>query len=188
MPRIVFTPQVAPARPAMDPRVAFIMRDMLQDVVTRGTATALRKIVPARIPVAGKTGTTQAARDAWFIGFSADYVAGVWMGYDDNTPLSGVTGAGLPSDIWHEVMVRVHEGVPPQPLPMLEPGAGQMAARDEAIFSPDNSGGSLIEDLLRGIFGGGSAQPDQRTREPQSAPTPSPTRRDPVFPDDNDRR
>jgi penicillin-binding protein 1A len=44
--------------------------------------------------VAGKTGTTQAARDAWFLGFTADYVAGVWMGYDDNTPLSGVTGGG----------------------------------------------------------------------------------------------
>ena len=48
--------------------------------------------------VAGKTGTTQAARDAWFVGFTADYVAGVWMGYDDNTPLTGVTGGGLPAD------------------------------------------------------------------------------------------
>lgn len=156
---------------------------MMHQVVMTGTGA--RANLQDR-QVAGKTGTTQAARDAWFIGFSADYVAGVWMGYDDNTPLSGVTGAGLPSDIWHEVMVRVHEGVPPQPLPMLEPGAGQMAARDGAIFSPDNSGGSLIEDLLRGIFGGGGAQPEQRAREPQSSP--SPTQRDPVFRNDNDSR
>ena len=70
-----------------------------------------RAALPDR-EAAGKTGTTQAARDAWFIGFTADYVAGVWMGYDDNTPLTGVTGGGLPAEIWHEVMVRVHEGLP----------------------------------------------------------------------------
>lgn len=70
---------------------------------------------------AGKTGTTSAARDAWFIGFTADYVAGIWMGYDDNTPLSGVTGGGLPAEIWHEVMLRVHDGLPVRPLPMLIP-------------------------------------------------------------------
>ena len=71
--------------------------------------------------IAGKTGTTNSARDAWFIGFSGEYVAGVWMGYDDNTPLTGVTGAGLPAEIWHETMVRVLDGQPAAPLPMVEP-------------------------------------------------------------------
>lgn len=71
--------------------------------------------------VAGKTGTTQSARDAWFIGFTADYVTGVWMGYDDNRPLTGVTGGGLPAEIWHEVMVRVEDGQPITPLPMADP-------------------------------------------------------------------
>ena len=70
---------------------------------------------------AGKTGTTQGARDAWFIGFTADYVTGVWMGNDDNTPLSGVTGGGLPAQIWREVMVRVEDGLPATPLPMITP-------------------------------------------------------------------
>ncbi len=65
---------------------------------------------------AGKTGTTSSARDAWFIGFTADYVVGVWMGYDDNSPLTGVTGGGLPAEIWHEVMTRINEGVDPSPL------------------------------------------------------------------------
>jgi membrane peptidoglycan carboxypeptidase len=75
--------------------------------------------------LAGKSGTTQAARDAWFIGFSADYVTGVWMGYDNNTPLSGVTGGGLPAEIWQETMTRVLAGMTPVPLPMLPPqGAG----------------------------------------------------------------
>ncbi|PRY24460.1 1A family penicillin-binding protein [Aliiruegeria haliotis] len=80
-------------------------------------------------PAAGKTGTTQAARDAWFIGFTADYVAGVWMGYDDNTPLSGVTGGGLPAEIWNEAMVRIHDGRPVMPLPMNQPQAGRPIAQ-----------------------------------------------------------
>jgi penicillin-binding protein 1A len=72
-------------------------------------------------PVAGKTGTTSEARDAWFIGFTADYVAGVWMGYDNNTPLKGVTGGGLPAEIWHEVMTRVEDGLPITQLPLIVP-------------------------------------------------------------------
>ncbi|MFZ5749740.1 MAG: transglycosylase domain-containing protein [Pseudomonadota bacterium] len=91
---------------------------MMTQVIDVGTGRRAR--LPDR-EAAGKTGTTQAARDAWFIGFTADYVAGVWMGYDDNTPLSGVTGGGLPAEIWHEVMLRVDEGVTPSPLPMLYP-------------------------------------------------------------------
>ena len=71
--------------------------------------------------VAGKTGTTQAARDAWFIGFTADFVTGVWMGYDDNTPLTGTTGGGLPADIWRETMLRVHANNSPKPLPLIIP-------------------------------------------------------------------
>ncbi len=69
----------------------------------------------------GKTGTTQGAKDAWFIGFTADYVAGVWMGYDNNTPLTGVTGSGLPAQIWKETMQQVHAGRTPRPLPMILP-------------------------------------------------------------------
>jgi penicillin-binding protein 1A len=91
---------------------------MLAQVIESGTGQRARL---AGREAAGKTGTTQAARDAWFVGFTADYVAGVWMGYDDNTPLTGVTGGGLPAEIWREVMERVHEGLPPRPLPALPP-------------------------------------------------------------------
>ncbi len=96
-------------------RAARELTYMMSEVINSGTGGRAR--LPDR-QAAGKTGTTQAARDAWFIGFTADYVAGVWMGYDDNTPLTGVTGGGLPAQIWQEVMVRVHEGVPVTPLPM----------------------------------------------------------------------
>ncbi|TNC71835.1 transglycosylase domain-containing protein [Rubellimicrobium roseum] len=97
----------------------------------------------ARVPgweVAGKTGTTQAARDAWFIGFSADYVTGVWMGYDDNTPLSGVTGGGLPADIWRETMTRVLAGEVPKPLPMAPPAGGGTSFVDPNGVLADGSG------------------------------------------------
>ena len=91
---------------------------MMTQVVEGGTGG--RAKLDGRM-VAGKTGTTTAGRDAWFIGFTADYVTGVWMGYDDNTPLVGVTGGGLPAEIWHEVMVRVEDGLPPKDLPVIVP-------------------------------------------------------------------
>jgi membrane peptidoglycan carboxypeptidase len=91
---------------------------MMTKVVEQGTGTR------ARIDgwqIAGKTGTTQGSRDAWFIGFTGDYVTGVWMGYDDNRRLTGVTGGGLPATIWRETMLRVLSGQQPTPLPMSIP-------------------------------------------------------------------
>jgi penicillin-binding protein 1A len=97
---------------------AQLLTYMMAQVVENGTGKRAR--LDGR-PAAGKTGTTTAGRDAWFIGFTADYVVGVWMGYDDNTPLKEVTGGGLPAEIWHEVMVRVNEGLPVSDLPMIIP-------------------------------------------------------------------
>ena len=80
---------------------AYQMVSMLEGVVQRGTGVRVKTVGK---PLAGKTGTTNEAKDAWFGGFSGNYVAGVWMGYDDNTPLKGVTGGGLPAEIWREAM------------------------------------------------------------------------------------
>ena len=91
---------------------------MMSKVIEEGTGSRAKL---GDRPAAGKTGTTQAARDAWFLGFTADYVTGIWMGYDDNTPLTGVTGGGLPAEIWQEVMLRVHDGLPVRQLPMMAP-------------------------------------------------------------------
>lgn len=119
---------------------------MMEKVIAEGTGQR------AQIPgwqAAGKSGTTSSAKDAWFIGFTADYVAGVWMGYDDNTPLTGVTGGGLPAEIWRETMVRVHEGLAPQPLPMAAP---------EPIVVPEpqpqrRNGGGFGRELERTLNG-----------------------------------
>ncbi|WP_407494437.1 transglycosylase domain-containing protein [Pseudooceanicola sp. MF1-13] len=126
---------------------------MMNNVVTQGTGG--RAALPNH-EVAGKTGTTSAARDAWFIGFTADYVAGVWMGYDDNTPLTGVTGSGLPAEIWHEVMVRVHEGIPPRPLPMARPEAPApepQVADSNRVPQNQQPRQDPLERLIRNIFG-----------------------------------
>lgn len=126
---------------------------MMHQVVQTGTGTRAR--LPDR-EVAGKTGTTQATRDAWFLGFTADYVTGVWMGYDDNTPLTGVTGGGLPAEIWHETMLRVNEGIAARPLPMQRPKARVEPRQDpQPQRQPQpRDGGNAIENILRGLLGG----------------------------------
>lgn len=125
---------------------------MMNKVVANGTGARAR--LPDR-QAAGKTGTTQAARDAWFLGFTADYVAGVWMGYDDNTPLTGVTGGGLPAEIWRETMIRVHEGLPVRALPMLEPEPPRTVSRTPSTQRKQRRARthSPVENLLREILG-----------------------------------
>ena len=145
----------APPLRVLDERTAGEMVWMLAQVVGQGTGGRAR--LPDR-PSAGKTGTTQAARDAWFVGFTADYVAGVWMGYDDNTPLTGVSGGGLPAEIWRETMVRVHEGVPPRALPMRRPDRpGQMVASipnpAEVVQNVGSAVQSVVQNVLRGLLG-----------------------------------
>jgi len=100
-------------------------------------------------PAAGKTGTTQGARDAWFIGFTADYVAGVWMGYDDNSKLTGVTGGGLPAEIWKQAMTRVHDGLPIRPLPMIDPTL-EPAPVVAPISQTEKTG---LQGLINSLFG-----------------------------------
>lgn len=122
---------------------------MLSEVVASGSGT---RAALADRPGAGKTGTTQAARDAWYIGFTADYVAGVWMGFDDNTPLTGVTGSGLPAEIWRETMTRVHEGLPARALPMDRPAPvlAQNRVRPQGASEPTQN---IVRDVLNALFG-----------------------------------
>ena len=127
---------------------------MMSVAVAQGTGQRARL---SDRPVAGKTGTTNSQRDAWFIGFTADYVAGVWMGYDDNTPLSGVTGGGLPAELWRQTMERIHEDLPPRPLPMIDPAT---EARPAQVVEYGPGGVPMGEAPPRGTLLGPAPQDD----------------------------
>lgn len=90
---------------------------MLSGVIEHGTGRQAQMPRGQDRPLAGKTGTSQNFRDAWFVGYSADLVVGVWCGNDDDSPMKRVTGGGLPAQIWRDVMAAAHRGLPPRPLP-----------------------------------------------------------------------
>src|SRR5262249_36874730 len=87
-------------------------------------------------PVAGKTGTSQDFRDAWFVGFTSQFVTGVWLGNDDNTPTKRITGGGLPVEVWSQFMRAAHRGKPiPSPHPPPQAGEGR-EGQPAAAFPP----------------------------------------------------
>ncbi|MDE2182275.1 MAG: PBP1A family penicillin-binding protein [Alphaproteobacteria bacterium] len=119
------------------------LTDLMTQVVDYGTGKAAR--LPDR-PSAGKTGTTQDYHDAWFVGFTADLVCGVWIGNDDNTPMKNATGGGLPAEIFHNFMVDAEAGLPSRPLAGQGPAASP--SDSEEAKQP-----SSIEELLNSLFG-----------------------------------
>jgi len=106
--------------PVVTPELAGMMSDMLTGVIAHGTGKAAALPRPA----AGKTGTTQDYRDAWFIGYTADLVAGVWLGNDDDTAMNKVTGGSLPAAAWRNFMLAATKDMPVKPLPAAESGLG----------------------------------------------------------------
>ncbi|MFH0299214.1 penicillin-binding protein 1A [Bradyrhizobium sp. 31Argb] len=103
----------------IEPRYVAMMNTMMMETLISGTA---RK---AEIPgwtAAGKTGTSQDFRDAWFIGYTANLVTGVWLGNDDNSPTKKATGGGLPVEVWSRFMRTAHQGVPVASLPNAQVG------------------------------------------------------------------
>lgn len=101
-------------KPTITPRVVAAMNDVMSATMTSGTGR--RATIPAH-PSAGKTGTTQDSKDAWFVGYTAHLTAAVWVGNDQAQSMVDVTGSGLPAQIWREVMVRAHDRIDPVPLP-----------------------------------------------------------------------
>lgn len=113
------------ARPAdqlgqvIEPRAVAMMNTMMQETLLSGTA---RKAELPGWMAAGKTGTSQDFRDAWFIGYTANLVTGVWLGNDDNSPTKKATGGGLPVEVWTRFMRAAHQGVPVANLPNSQSG------------------------------------------------------------------
>lgn len=102
---------------AISPEMAGMMNAMMTQTVENGTGRAAR----FKHPAAGKTGTSQNSRDAWFVGFTANLTTGVWFGNDDGKPMNKVTGGSLPAQAWKAFMVKAHEGVPVIDLPGYTP-------------------------------------------------------------------
>ncbi len=128
---ILYTRQaVAPPR-VYPERYARQMVSMLRDVVATGTGYGAR--IGER-EIGGKTGTSQDFRDGWFMGFSHQYTAGVWMGNDDNSSMIKVTGGLLPADAWQEFMTAAHKGIPRRPLTQPDPEADTSEARELRLF------------------------------------------------------
>jgi penicillin-binding protein 1A len=100
----------------ISPQVAIDMNIMMSKVVEEGTA---RRAALDGIRSAGKTGTTNAYRDAWFVGYTGNFVCGVWFGNDDYTVMHQMTGGSLPAMTWHQIMAYAHQGVELKPIPGL---------------------------------------------------------------------
>ncbi|WP_420208789.1 transglycosylase domain-containing protein [Candidatus Electronema sp. JC] len=92
----------------LDEKYVHDINKALREVIQKGTG---RKAAVKSVQVAGKTGTTQNNRDAWFVGFSAHLVAGVWLGNRDNSPMKNVSGSGLPAEIWSHFMTNAYYGL-----------------------------------------------------------------------------
>ena len=107
---------------AIPASVAADMAGMMSHVVSEGTA---RRAALDGIPTAGKTGTTNAYRDAWFVGYTGNFTCAVWYGNDDYSPTNRMTGGSLPAQTWHDIMVVAHQGVEIKEIAGI--GAGQKA-------------------------------------------------------------
>lgn len=147
-------PAYEPPR-VLDEEVVQRMTSMMGAVVLRGTGTGAS--LGGR-DVAGKTGTSSDWRDAWFIGYTADYTAGVWVGHDDFTSMGRTTGGTLPAQIWNDTMRVAHRGVDDHPLPGIEQPARSPRELEMATFfdglasafgdDEDRDLGDMIEDIF----------------------------------------
>jgi penicillin-binding protein 1A len=144
----------APRPRVLDDQIVREMNGMLRNVVEHGTG---RRAIVDGVPAAGKTGTTSSYRDAWFCGFTGNYVAAVWMGNDDYHPTNRVTGGTLPATIWQKFMEYAHTNIEvlpafgidftPRPFVTAEaaPGDETSAAERPPTLTPE--AGRALNDI-----------------------------------------
>jgi penicillin-binding protein 1A len=162
--RLIWSRQSSGEGRVMSAQDAGEVNQLMVAVMSGGTGKAARL---SERPSAGKTGTTQDFHDAWFVGFTADLVTGVWIGNDDNAPMVHATGGGLPAHIFHAYMEDAEAGRSVKPLPALAampavvaaataPAAtAQTAAADQPAPAPADDGKkpSAFDDIVNSLFG-----------------------------------
>ncbi|MEZ5856740.1 MAG: PBP1A family penicillin-binding protein [Hyphomicrobiaceae bacterium] len=137
--QIIYEHRTTPGQTVVAPTTVGDMNTMLNGAVVFGTG---RRAALHRHQVAGKTGTTQDFRDAWFVGYTSHLVGGVWFGNDDGSPMKRVTGGGLPAEVWRDVMAPAHADLPPRTLPGIDPeqeaqpAIGPMRLREDRNTQP----------------------------------------------------
>jgi penicillin-binding protein 1A len=147
----------------IEPRNVAMMNAMMLETLRTGTA---RKAELAGWAAAGKTGTSQDFRDAWFVGYTSNLVTGVWLGNDDGSPTRKITGGGLPVEIWSKFMRPAHQGVPVAALPGTSRGLlssdffppwsrppAEVAGGGERLPPPTPASGSMDNWLIDKLFG-----------------------------------
>ncbi|HYS45742.1 MAG TPA: PBP1A family penicillin-binding protein, partial [Rhizomicrobium sp.] len=152
--KVLYARKPASIGGVMSPNDNMQMTRLMLETTATGTGKAAR--LDDR-PTAGKTGTTQDFRDAWFVGFTADLVCGVWIGNDNNTPMLKATGGTLPARIFHTFMSDAEQGLPVRPLAGSTLMASAEPAADQAPpAAPANqkSEPDTLQKLLNGLFGG----------------------------------
>ncbi|HEX4453979.1 MAG TPA: transglycosylase domain-containing protein [Kofleriaceae bacterium] len=117
------------------PEIAYVMTDTMRSVVTEGTGAAIGEKIKA--PIAGKTGTSNDARDTWFIGATPDYVIGVWIGYDDNRPMPGEQGAKVAAPVFLDIAQQMN--LPNKPFVRPPHVVEAVIDRQTGLLAPDGA-------------------------------------------------
>ena len=157
--KLLYMRQSEPPAQVIEPRNAAMMNQMMQETLISGTAKKAE--IPGWV-AAGKTGTSQDFRDAWFIGYTARLVTGVWLGNDDNSPTKKATGGGLPVEVWTRFMRAAHQGVPVAALPNAQ-GSGlapTLAQITSQISAPSAPGANAATTARAAPSGRGTTRPE----------------------------
>lgn len=147
--RVLYAREAPRLQQIVAPANVGAMNELLANAVATGTG---RRAALPQHPTAGKTGTTSDFRDAWFVGYTAHLVGGVWIGNDNGQAMSKAVGGGLPATIWHDIMIAAHEGRAPLALP-----------GDNRSSPPDEAGAAVVASDAR-------SRPPQRELLPWARP------------------
>ena len=167
---------------AIPPQVAADMAFMMSKVVEEGTA---KRAILDGIKSAGKTGTTNSYRDAWFVGYTGNFVCGVWYGNDDYSPLNKMTGGSLPAQTWHDIMAYAHQGIELKQIAGVAPNGATVGP----LLDKDGKGDAPVRPVMLTLKGSQSLQRLERMMDdagralagleplppaPTAAPNPAP--------------